>query len=101
MIIKMFTDEESADVVFEIEDGDEQVQNTQKRSRTSIVKFHAHQVILKQYAPMLADLFEPGVISVSIPGVEPEIFGLILHYVCGGKMQEEDLKSFDKEKDLA
>ncbi|KAL7525300.1 LOW QUALITY PROTEIN: hypothetical protein ACHAXR_000946, partial [Thalassiosira sp. AJA248-18] len=97
MIIKMFTDEESADVVFEFEDGDKQVQNTQKRTRTSIVKFHAHRVVLNLEAiwSNACRSFWAWVTSVSIPGVEPEIFRHILHYV--EKMQEEDLKSHTKE----
>ncbi|KAL7524991.1 hypothetical protein ACHAXR_000811, partial [Thalassiosira sp. AJA248-18] len=59
MILKMFTDEESADVVLEVKDGDQKVGNTRKRTPSSIVKFHAHRVILKQCAPMLAELCGP------------------------------------------
>ncbi|KAL7534554.1 hypothetical protein ACHAXR_005944, partial [Thalassiosira sp. AJA248-18] len=56
MILKMFMDEESANIVFEVEDGDEQAH----------VQFHAHRVILKQCAPMLAELCGSGGAPVSI-----------------------------------
>ncbi|KAL7529505.1 hypothetical protein ACHAXR_003004, partial [Thalassiosira sp. AJA248-18] len=42
-ILKLFMDEESADVVLEVEDGDQQVRNTRKRTSTSLVKFYAHR----------------------------------------------------------
>ncbi|KAL7526511.1 hypothetical protein ACHAXR_001524, partial [Thalassiosira sp. AJA248-18] len=92
MILKMFMDEESADIVFEVIDGNEQVRNTRKRTSTSIVKFHAHRLILKQCAPMLAELLcGSEVTSASIPDVKPEIFRQVLYYVYGGKVAEEDL----------
>ncbi|KAL7534385.1 hypothetical protein ACHAXR_005836, partial [Thalassiosira sp. AJA248-18] len=43
MILKMFMDKESADVVLEVKDGDQQVRNTRKRTSTSLVKFYAHR----------------------------------------------------------
>ncbi|KAL7530114.1 hypothetical protein ACHAXR_003315, partial [Thalassiosira sp. AJA248-18] len=42
MILKTFMDEESADVVLEVNDGDQQVRNTRKRTPISLVKFYAH-----------------------------------------------------------
>ncbi|KAL7525009.1 hypothetical protein ACHAXR_000820, partial [Thalassiosira sp. AJA248-18] len=76
MILKMFTDEESADVVFEVENGDQQAHIT----------FYAHRLILKQWAT-----------SVSITDVKPEIFRHMLHFVYGGKVAEGDLKSHAKD----
>ncbi|KAL7524079.1 hypothetical protein ACHAXR_000424, partial [Thalassiosira sp. AJA248-18] len=87
MMLKVFMDDESADVVLEVRDGDEQAH----------VQFHAHRVILKQCAPVLAELCGSGGASVSITDVKPEIFRHMLCYVYGGKVQEEDLKSHAKE----
>ncbi|KAL7540021.1 hypothetical protein ACHAXR_009848 [Thalassiosira sp. AJA248-18] len=98
MILEMFMDEESSDVVLEVKDGDDQVRNTRKRTSTSLVQFHAHRVILKKCAPVLAELCgSPGSTSVPIADVRSEIFRHMLYYVYGGKVAEEDMKLHYKE----
>ncbi|KAL7542982.1 hypothetical protein ACHAXR_012294 [Thalassiosira sp. AJA248-18] len=87
-MLEMFMDEECADVVFEVED-----------EQQAHIKFHAHRVILKRCAPMLAELSAGpgvGVTSVPISGIKPEIFRHILHYVYGGKVAGTDLKTHAK-----
>ncbi|KAL7545717.1 hypothetical protein ACHAWF_009071 [Thalassiosira exigua] len=95
----LILDEEFRDVVFLVEDGDKQIRNTRKRSGTSRVDFHAHRFVLKRCAPNLAELCgsEPGLVSVPITGVEPETFRLMLFYIYGGKLTEDDLKERSKD----
>lgn len=101
MMLKMFMNKESSDVVFEVEDGDgdQHVRKAQKRTKTIPATFYAHRLILKQCAPMLAALCgsgEGGLTSIPITGIKPEIFRHMLYYVYGGKVGEEDLKSHAK-----
>ncbi|KAL7555076.1 hypothetical protein ACHAWF_018877 [Thalassiosira exigua] len=50
-MLKLFGDEESADVVFEVSQDDSSAgENTRKRGRTSHVKLYAHKFILKHCA---------------------------------------------------
>ena len=62
-------------------------------------KFTAHRLILKQCAPMLAELCASaeGFASVPISGIKPEIFRIVLHYVYGGKPTEADFESHAKD----
>ena len=101
MILNMFMNEDSADVVFEVKEGDQ--------SLTSHVTFHAHRFILNQCAPDLAALcgsgsgfvgyynILTGLTSVPITGTKPEIFRHMLYYVYGGKVAKEDFKSHAKD----
>ena len=79
MILNMFMNENLADVIFEVEDGDV--------SPTLHATFHGHRFILEQCAPDLVALCGSGIglTSVPITGVKPEIFRHLLYYVYGGK----------------
>ena len=86
-ILKEFTNEESADVVFEV--GGEQV-------GTPSANFHAHRSILKGCAPTLAYISGSGedMTPISITDVKPEIFHHnMLYYIYGGKLSDDDLKA--------
>ncbi|KAL7543300.1 hypothetical protein ACHAWF_010520 [Thalassiosira exigua] len=93
-MLKLFGNEESADVVFEVEEKGQQVHRSQK-----ITQFHAHRFILKQCAPDLDALCgsSNSMVSVPIDDVKPGIFRNMLYYVYGGKVANEDLKSRAKE----
>ncbi|KAL7538951.1 hypothetical protein ACHAWF_006253 [Thalassiosira exigua] len=82
-ILKLLSDEKSADVVFEV-DGK---------------KFHAHRLILKACAPTLAECCDDadGMKPVPIAGVDPEIFCHVLRYVYGGKVPDEVLEERSKD----
>ncbi|KAL7552734.1 hypothetical protein ACHAWF_015972 [Thalassiosira exigua] len=88
-IPKMLMDKETADVIFEIEGGDD----------TPTAKFHAHRLILKHCAPYLDELAgsESGSNSITINDVQPKVFRLMLHYVYGRKLTDDDLKSSSKD----
>jgi len=95
-ILKLFGDEDSADVVFEVgfvEDG-------------STTSFHAHQLILKDGAITLAELCKQSsnpphnttaALIIPITDVKPQVFEHMLYYTYGGKITEEELKENAKE----
>ena len=99
-ILKKFMDEESADVVFEVGSGSEQGDNNCKRAKTTPTKFHAHQLVLQDGAPMLAELFKPGgekSTTIPITDVKPDIFHHMLYYMYGGELTDEELETNAKD----
>ena len=117
MLRDLLVDETSADVVFEVEggeqeansngkrlfeveDGGQDINGNGKRSRTSnVVKFHAHKFILKRCAPMLAARCPAGegLVSVTIDDIAPDIFGHTLTYAYGEEVDQDGYKSHAKE----
>ena len=96
MIREMFLDEETADVCFEIISRSEENENG-IIEEVPFVSFHAHSLILKTCAPMLAALFgSPShgeVATASITDIKPEVFRHLLWYVYGGRVPQGDLKT--------
>jgi len=92
IIQKMFGDESSADCVIEVVR--ELPTSPSKKAKVESVKFPVHQLILKQCAPMLAELCsnsKPGVGIGSIPSIQisdikPNVLRCLLRYVYGGKV---------------
>lgn len=87
-MMKLFLDEESTDVVFDLSSDD----------HSPKVQYHAHRLVLKANAPGLARLCEGSDKStpVSIPDVEPQVFLQLLQYVYGGDISpnwENDAKN--------
>ena len=102
-ILKLFGDEDTADVVFEVtSSGSDDNEDTNKKSKT-VVTFHAHRIILQDGAPFLAELSKAGsssgegITTVSITDVTPDIFKHVLFYAYGGKITEDDMKTNTKE----
>ena len=98
-ITGMFLDEESADVCFEVSDVDANADD-RGEAASSPVTFHAHRLILKACAPMLASLFgsdDERIATVSITDVKPAIFRHMLYYVYGGNVSDEDMKTHAKD----
>jgi speckle-type POZ protein len=89
----MFLDKTSADVCFEVDNSADEEEEKKVKSFTS---FHAHRLILKKCAPMLADLFGSND-TASITDVKPDIFRHLLWYVYGGRVSKEDLKTHAKD----
>ncbi len=95
----MFLDEDTADVCFEV--CCPEAKEGKKEAKASEL-FHAHHLILKQCAPMLADLFDledsnGKVVTATITDVKPGVFRHLLHYVYGGSVPEEELKTHAKD----
>mmetsp|Transcript_42471 Transcript_42471/g.76522 ORF Transcript_42471/g.76522 Transcript_42471/m.76522 type:complete len:516 (-) Transcript_42471:55-1602(-) len=88
-MLKLFLDEQSADVLFELSNDD----------NSSKVQYHAHHLVLKACAPALARLCEGSDKSspVTILDLEPRVFFQLLHYVYGGDISPDwknDAKKF-------
>jgi len=94
MIKEMFLDETTADVCFEVANSAEEKEGEKKAIAST--SFHAHTFILKECAPMFADLFGSND-TASITDVKPDIFRHLLWYVYGGRVSKEDLKTHAKD----
>ena len=104
-VLQKFNDEESADVVFEVDNESSQSnedEHTSKKSK-STTTFYAHRFILQDISTMLAELCKPaqdggeGVATVSITDVKPKIFKHMIYYAYGGKLSEDELKNNAKD----
>ena len=90
-ILKLFSDEKSADIIFNVNNGGQQGQI-----------FYAHRLILQANAPYLLEYCEncgcvvddgsEGIKSVPIDDVCPDIFGHLLYYVYGGTVSDKVLQ---------
>jgi hypothetical protein len=101
LIQSWFMDEESSDVVFEV-GGQRGKDNAEKVARTAPVAFHAHRLILSKCSSVLADMCGPvgegeGMIPIQIDNVSPEIFRLLLNYIYGGSVSDNDMRERAKE----
>ena len=95
-VLKLFNDEETADVVFEVG-----LQQAGIRSKTLRVNFHAHRCILKNNCSVLYDMCGVsdggGITTVPITDVSHTIFKHMLYYSYGGKLSEEELMANAKD----
>ena len=105
IMLKLFNDENTADVVFEIEEQQNQSHsrksNGRKRAKTSVTKlYHAHRLILQQHSQELSDLCatSDGMTPIVINDVKPEVFRHLLYYVYGGEITDEEFVG--NERDL-
>ena len=98
-ILNKFNDEESADILFEVNNTSMNEQGADGSSRKrakSTTTFHAHRLILQDGASTLAEMCKPSsrgrdaATSVSITDVEPEIFRHILYYLYGGNLTDKE-----------
>ena len=100
-VLQKFMHEESADVVFEVDNGScQSEEHINKKSKTTTT-FYAHRFILQDISTMLAELCKPtegeGITTVSIADVKPKIFKHMLYYTYGGKLADDDIKANSKE----
>ncbi len=98
LIQSMFMDEESSDVVFEV-GGQRGKDNAEKVARTAPVAFHAHRFILSKCSSTLADMCGPvgeGMVPIQIDNVSPETFCLLLNYIYGGSISDNDMREHAK-----
>ena len=100
MIQGMFLNEDTADVSFEVISSAEAKKGKKKKAKASDL-FHAHHLILKTCAPMLADLFDLDdsdgkLATAAITDIKPDIFRHLLYYVYGGGVPEKELQTHAK-----
>jgi hypothetical protein len=95
MILNLFCDEESADIVFELyEEQQNNKASTRKRARTSSSAklFHAHRFILRHHSTELAALCatSEGMAPIIVDDVKPSVFRHLLYYVYGGEIHDDE-----------
>ena len=101
-VLQKFMDEETADVVFEIDtdSSSQSEEHTNKKSKT-IQCLYAHRFIVQNISITLAELCkqneEGGLTMVSIADVKPDIFRHMLYYSYGGKVSADILKENAKD----
>jgi speckle-type POZ protein len=102
LIQGMFLNEDTADICFEVSSAEKTfIFGTTKKAKPSDL-FHAHSQILKNCAPMLADLFDfddsdGKIATATITEIKPDIFRHLLCYVYGGSVPEKELKTHAKD----
>ena len=103
-VLAMFNDEESADVLFEVDNEPVRSDDMHKRSKTTTT-LYAHRIIMEKCASnILGELCKTeedddiAITSVSVTDVKPDIFKHMLYYTYGGKISDEDMK--DNAKDI-
>ncbi len=103
LILKLFDDENSADIAFEICEQQQKSESERDRKRAKIstannVVYHAHRLILQHYSPELSALCatSDGMAPIIITDVKPEIFRHLLYYVYGGEISDEEFVDNEK-----
>eukprot|EP00985_Skeletonema_marinoi_P017535 scaffold9645_cov156-Skeletonema_marinoi.AAC.1 len=101
IMLKLFNDENSADVVFEIcEQQKSDSESDRKRAKTSTEKlYYAHRLILQHYSAELSALCatSDGMTPIIITDVKPEVFRHLLYYVYGGDISDDDFAVHEKD----
>ncbi len=100
IMLKMFDDESSADVAFEI--CEQQKSDNRKSAKTSAenILYHAHRCILQHYSPELSALCatsDDGMTPITITDVKAEVFRRLLYYVYGGEISSEEFVGNEKD----
>ena len=103
MIQEEFLEEKYSDIVFEV-GGDQRKDNAKKVAKTAPVKFPAHRIIVAKISNTLAELCASGAgdygttrIPIEIDNVSPDIFRLLLSYMYGMTISNDNMKSHAKE----
>jgi hypothetical protein len=95
----VFLDEKYSDIAFEVGD-DQRKDNAMKVAKIARERFPAHRVIVSKCSSILAELCEShndDTTHIQINDVTPNIFRLLLSYIYGRKVSEDNMKSHDKE----
>ena len=88
-----FMDEESADVVFIVQDVSPE--HDAKKAKTESQRFYAHRFVLERTSKTLAELCRSESnesTPLHITDVSPGTFKHMLHHIYGGKIPEDELK---------
>ncbi len=101
IMLKLFEDEKSADIAFEVSEKQkpEGKSKSRKRAKISSANFYAHRLILQHHSPELAALCatSEGMTPILINDVKSDVFRHLLYYVYGGKISEEEFKTHSKD----
>ena len=101
LIQGLFLNEKTADIVFEVGGGNSK-NNAMKMAKIEPIRFPAHRLIVSNCSSIFADLCvsEEGddrTNIIEINDVVPDVFRLLLFYIYGGKVSNDDMKSHAKE----
>jgi len=101
MIQEEFLEEKYSDIMFEV-GGDQREDNAKKVAKTTPVIFPAHRIIVAKFSNTLADLCasgggDNGTNPIQIDNVSPDIFRLLLSYIYGMTISNDDMKLHAKE----
>jgi hypothetical protein len=98
-IAGVFLDEKYSDIMFEV-GGDQRKNNAMKVAKIARERFPAHRLIVANCSSILADLcasHNDDTSPIQINDVTPDIFRLLLSYIYGGKVSNDDMKSHARE----
>jgi len=93
MIQGLFLDEKSSDIVFKVAEGKGK-NSAMKVAKTASVSFPAHRLIVENCSSIFAELCESrgdNTTPIQINDVTPDIFRLLLSYIYGRKLSEDDM----------
>jgi hypothetical protein len=94
----LFLNNKSTDIVFEV-GGEEQLKNDAESM--ILVTFPAHRVIVENCSSIFPDLCEShnnsAISHIQINYVKPDVFHLLLGYIYGLKISDDDMKSHTRE----
>jgi len=92
MIQGLFLNDKYSDIVFEV-GGDQRKDNAKKVAKTAPVSFPAHRLIVENCSSIFAELCElhDDCTTIQINDVTPDIFRVLLSYMYGGKVSEDDM----------
>ena len=97
---RLFLYDKSADIMFEVGE-EEQPKNNAMMAKTSPVTFPAHRIIVENCSSIFEELCESNdddrTTPIQITGVSPDVFRLLLSYMYGMKISNDDMKSHAKE----
>ena len=101
MIQGIFLDVKYSDIVFEVGGGNGK-DNAMKVAKTTPVAFPAHRCIVENCSSIFAALCVLGEgdnekIPIQINDVKPDMFRLLLNYMYGGRLSDDDMKSHARE----
>jgi len=95
----LFMNDKYADIVFEIGGKEQPKNNEMKIAKTAPVTFPAHRNIVASCSSILADLCQlhKGKTPIEITGVSLYVFRLLLSYIYGIKVLDDDMRSHARE----
>jgi len=101
MIQEEFLRENYSDIIFEV-GGGQRKDNVKKVAKTTPVTFPAHRIIVAKFSNTLADLCESGAGDngtnpIQIDNVSPDIFRLLLSYIYGMTISNDNMMLHTKE----
>jgi len=98
---RLFLNDKSSDIMFEVRGEEQPKNNAMKNAKTAPVTFPAHRLIVENCSSIFEELCESNsedrTNPIQITGVSPDVFRLLLFYMYGGKVSDDDMKSHAKE----